>query len=46
MAHSGPRERRRYGTTGKGGAAAKAGHNLVIEVTRWQASFDDATRSS
>ena len=22
--------------TGKGGAAAKAGHNLTIEVTRWQ----------
>jgi hypothetical protein len=26
--------------TGKGGAAAKAGHNLVIEVTRWSATFD------
>ena len=26
--------------TGKGGAAAKAGHNLVIEVTRWQATLD------
>ena len=25
--------------TGKGGAAAKAGHNLVIEVQRWQGSF-------
>jgi hypothetical protein len=25
--------------TGKGGAAAKAGHNLVIEVQRWQASL-------
>lgn len=25
--------------TGKGGAIAKAGHNLVIEVTRWQASL-------
>jgi len=25
--------------TGKGGAAAKAGHNLVIEVTRWQATL-------
>ena len=26
--------------TGKGGAAAKAGHNLVIEVTRWSATLD------
>ena len=26
--------------TGKAGAAAKAGHNLVIEVTRWEASLD------
>jgi len=25
--------------TGKAGAAAKAGHNLVIEVTRWEASL-------
>jgi hypothetical protein len=25
--------------TGKGGAAAKAGHNLVIEVQRWQAEL-------
>ena len=25
--------------TGKGGAAAKAGHNLMIEVRRWQASL-------
>src|SRR6185312_7369197 len=25
--------------TGKGGAAAKAGHNLVIEVQRWQGSL-------
>jgi polyisoprenoid-binding protein YceI len=28
--------------TGKAGAAAKAGHNLVIEVTRWEASLDVA----
>jgi YceI-like domain len=27
--------------TGKGGAAAKAGHNLVIEVTRWSGRLDD-----
>ena len=26
--------------TGKGGAAAKAGHNLVIEVTRWSAKLE------
>jgi len=25
--------------TGKGGAAAKAGHNLVLEVQRWNGSF-------
>jgi hypothetical protein len=25
--------------TGKGGAAAKAGHNLVLEVGRWQGSL-------
>ena len=27
--------------TGKGGAAAKAGHNLVIEVTRWSGRLDE-----
>jgi hypothetical protein len=27
--------------TGKGGAAAKAGHNLVLEVTRWSATLGD-----
>jgi hypothetical protein len=26
--------------TGKGGAASKAGHNLVIEVQRWQGSLE------
>jgi hypothetical protein len=26
--------------TGKGGAAAKAGHNLTIEVTRWTATIE------
>jgi hypothetical protein len=26
--------------TGKGGAAAKAGHNLVMEVTRWSAKVE------
>ena len=26
--------------TGKGGAAAKAGHNLQIEVTRWRATVE------
>ena len=29
--------------TGKSGAAAKAGHNLRIEVTRWQATLDKDT---
>jgi hypothetical protein len=28
--------------TGKGGAAAKAGHDLVIEVTRWSAKLEVA----
>jgi polyisoprenoid-binding protein YceI len=35
--------------TGKGGAAAKAGHNLLIEVTSWSAALevaDDAAQSS
>jgi polyisoprenoid-binding protein YceI len=35
--------------TGKGGAAAKAGHNLVIEVTSWRAALvvaDDPEQSS
>jgi polyisoprenoid-binding protein YceI len=27
--------------TGRTGAAAKAGHNLVIEVTRWSATLED-----
>ena len=26
--------------TGKGGAAAKAGHELTIEVTRWKGTID------
>ncbi len=29
--------------TGKAGAAAKAGHNLVIEVTRWQGTLSPET---
>ena len=29
--------------TGKAGAAAKAGHNLVIEVTRWQGKLSPET---
>jgi polyisoprenoid-binding protein YceI len=35
--------------TGKGGAAAKAGHNLTIEVTSWTAALevaDDPSQSS
>jgi hypothetical protein len=27
--------------TGRGGAAAKAGHNLILEVTRWSATLED-----
>jgi YceI-like domain len=27
--------------TGRAGAAAKAGHDLLIEVTRWSATLDD-----
>src|SRR3954465_14319077 len=27
----------------KGGAAAKAGHNLVIEVTNWRATYDEVS---
>ena len=29
--------------TRKGGAAAKAGHNLVIEVTNWRATYDEVS---
>jgi lysyl-tRNA synthetase class II len=32
--------------TGKGGAAAKAGHNLTIEVTRWTGTIDVGERVS
>jgi polyisoprenoid-binding protein YceI len=35
--------------TGRGGAAAKAGHNLLIEVTSWSATLevaDDSAQSS
>jgi hypothetical protein len=32
--------------TGKGGAAAKAGHNLVIEVSRWKATIEVAEEIS
>jgi hypothetical protein len=28
--------------TGRGGAAAKAGHDLLLEVERWSATLDDA----
>jgi YceI-like domain len=37
----GPANARLTVRTGKGGAAAKAGHNLVLEVTRWSAKLDD-----
>ena len=31
--------------TGKGGAAAKAGHNLVIEVTSWRGTYEESSIS-
>ncbi len=37
----GPDNARLTVRTGKGGAAAKAGHNLVLEVTRWSATLGD-----
>lgn len=39
MATLGPHNGTLTVRTGKGGAAAKAGHNLVIEVQRWQGSL-------
>jgi hypothetical protein len=39
MATFGPENGTLTVRTGKGGAAAKAGHNLVIEVQRWQGSL-------
>ena len=36
----GPDDGRLTVRTGKGGAAAKAGHDLLIEVTRWEATVD------
>jgi polyisoprenoid-binding protein YceI len=39
MSTLGPENGRLTVRTGRGGAAAKAGHNLVIEVQRWQGSF-------
>ena len=37
----GPDNARLTVRTGKGGAAAKAGHNLLLEVTRWSAKLGD-----
>ena len=45
----GPEHAKLMVRTGKGGAAAKAGHNLSIHVTSWSAELeiaDDPTRSS
>jgi YceI-like protein len=39
MTSLGPENGKLTVRTGKGGAAAKAGHNLVIEVTRWQGTL-------
>jgi hypothetical protein len=36
----GPHDARLTIRTGKGGAAARAAHNLVIEVTSWKATLD------
>jgi hypothetical protein len=35
----GPDNARLTVRTGRGGAAAKAGHNQVLEVTRWSATL-------
>jgi YceI-like domain len=37
----GPENGRLIVRTGKAGAVAKAGHNLVIEVTKWSATLGD-----
>jgi YceI-like domain len=37
----GPDNARLTVRTGRGGAAAKAGHDLVLEVTRWSGRLDD-----
>lgn len=45
----GPEQAKLTVRTGKGGAAAKAGHNLLIEVTAWSATLelgDDPAQSS
>src|SRR3954447_651958 len=42
MATLGPHNGTLIVHTRKGGAAAKAGHDLVIEVTKWQATYNDA----
>ena len=38
-------DRPHHGPTGKGGAAAKAGHDLTIVVERWSATLESPTRS-
>jgi polyisoprenoid-binding protein YceI len=43
MATLGPENGRLTVHTRKGGAAAKAGHDLVIEVTSWRGTLDDST---
>jgi polyisoprenoid-binding protein YceI len=37
----GPENARLTVRTGRGGAAAKAGHDLLIEVTRWRGKLED-----
>jgi polyisoprenoid-binding protein YceI len=42
MATLGPGDGTLTVRTGRAGAAAKAGHDLVLEVTSWEATFDEA----
>jgi polyisoprenoid-binding protein YceI len=39
--HLGPDNATLTVRTGRGGAAAKAGHDLVLEVTRWSATLEE-----
>jgi hypothetical protein len=43
MAELGPQNGTLTVHTRKGGAAAKAGHNLLMEVTNWHATYDEAS---
>jgi hypothetical protein len=43
MAELGPNDGSLTVHTRKGGAAAKAGHNLLMEVTNWHAKYDEVS---